>query len=812
MEQEVNARTLTQQVDQYARELGADLVGFAPVSRWAKAPIEHSPRGIMPEAQNVIVVACHFLDAPTELGAEADPREPGPAMTEMNVSAMLHDIAFRTAKMLQREGHRALFVRQSGAWRYRAPENVDTSDPNHDRGWVGDMCHYYAAVCAGLGEVGWNNITLTPQFGPRQRFCSILTDAELVPTPMYDGDPLCDRCMMCRKHCPTQSFDKDASGRMRHIEVEGRRYEFPDRNLWRCAIGENFMLDVFAEEWKDRRVDEKLIVEMEERAVLERNELIKGWKMGMCLKYCMSPQRRYWDRDYCKAPRRRRDAAPDAGKLEQLKADLGAKAKAVGVDFLAAASAEDFAQAGINLKAIMPDAESAVVLGVGYPPNCMLDMDYRVARAEMMLGTLLQEGYGYSALPRWGGHDAAAALAAGLGREAGEEDEVPAEAMGSGTNYSLRMDAEDSQSVTVVTDRFGHRQMWRTIVTSAPLKRHTWDLADEPRVESGPAELTAKVKDVAEAAGADMVGIAPVSRIEQMLPQLAEIFAAEENYFVVEDKGFDVDTPHLWGGQGWPYNPEVRRVKLTPRGPRALLAGAKSVIVLGVGLLEASVDGAGRPPANKAGHFHTVAHEEIWAHMCGIQYDMARVLSAAGFSAAPAKDLCGLASRVAGAQEDFTASRFAAVAAGLGELGAHGFVLTPRFGARQRFVCLVTDAELEYDDVYRGEELCTHCGECVRACPMAAIDAAEQASIEVEGRAFRWNRVDRLRCDFSQRYGLIPESGGMYIGCRNNFDVPEDITAEYVCQAFEGSDRIQRRGYTPVVERCFTECRAHRPA
>ncbi|MCJ7823156.1 MAG: hypothetical protein MUQ26_08805, partial [Armatimonadetes bacterium] len=55
---------------------------------------------------------------------------------------------------------------------------------------------------AGLGEFGYNNLVLTREFGPRQRFNSILTDAELVPDPLIT-EPIClrDACKLCLEAC-----------------------------------------------------------------------------------------------------------------------------------------------------------------------------------------------------------------------------------------------------------------------------------------------------------------------------------------------------------------------------------------------------------------------------------------------------------------------------------------------------------------------------------------------------------------------------------------------------------------------------------
>ncbi len=765
---------LTKEVASYARSLGADLVGFAPVSRWAKAPVEHSPQGVFPSARNVIVCACHFLDAPTELGAEEDPRIPGPAMTEMSVSTMLQDIGFRVSKFLQKQGHGALFVRQSGAWRYRGA--------NGDRGWVGDICHYYAAACAGLGEVGWNNITLTPEFGPRQRFVSIITDADLTPTPLYDGPPLCDRCRMCAKQCPTQSFEKDVSGKMLCIECEDRKWEFPERNLWRCALGENFMLDVFLDEWKDREVTEELVLRMEQKAVEQHNEWITGWKMGMCLKYCMSKERRYWDRQYCKAPRRRRDVEPDTRpeNLRALLKDIEARCPDLGVDFFGTGSKADFTTAGIDIREFMPDAESVIVFGLEYPKHCALNSDHHAHKAAIEIGKLLQEQYGFSALPR-------SALAVG-------------------------------QSARICgVDRPGVCCEWRTIVTSAPLTKHRWEIGPADVSKSGtPSRLTAETRETAHRAGADMMGIASVGRLDELAAQLRDIFEPIDDYFVVEDEGCPIKRETLWGRQGHPFRPAAQAVKLVPKRPSEHLSGAKSVIVFGIGLLNASIDNAGAEPARKAGHFHTSVHEEIFSQLQTVQLRVSRLLAAAGYRSVPVFDLFGLAggvsgadkeSRVSGGGVDLTASRFAAVAAGLADLGWNGIPMTPEYGPRQRFACLVTDADLIADNVYDGPALCRECGDCVSACPMAALDEQASCSVTLGGRTFRWGRLDRLRCDFAQRYGFVPEEGGQYIGCRNDFEAPEKITPDYVCDCMRKADRIQRPSYTPIVEPCFTACR-----
>lgn len=64
-----------------------------------------------------------------------------------------------------------------------------------------------AAVLAGLGVVGRNNLLLNPEWGPRIRFRSILIEGELEPTRPVGGFSPCDSCgKICHSVCPQDVF------------------------------------------------------------------------------------------------------------------------------------------------------------------------------------------------------------------------------------------------------------------------------------------------------------------------------------------------------------------------------------------------------------------------------------------------------------------------------------------------------------------------------------------------------------------------------------------------------------------------------
>ena len=73
-----------------------------------------------------------------------------------------------------------------------------------------------AAVLAGLGIIGRNNLVLVPGFGPRIRFRALWTDLE-VEAPVVDKcmSP-CNECSTpCHIHCPQQAFSSGQYNRDR---------------------------------------------------------------------------------------------------------------------------------------------------------------------------------------------------------------------------------------------------------------------------------------------------------------------------------------------------------------------------------------------------------------------------------------------------------------------------------------------------------------------------------------------------------------------------------------------------------------------
>jgi epoxyqueuosine reductase len=197
---------LGKEILQKAKNFGADLVGIASV-----ADIQGSPSHIisekMPEFDNVavkkvegrrhgqvdwpvsaksaiVVAVSHPEDKP-----ELDNWILGGKSTAGNTpgNKKLISIITRIVDWLEREKKVRCF---------NMPYHIE----------LGGIYMKDAAVLAGLGCIGMNNILVTPQFGPRQRLKVMLVDVELEPTGPIDFDPCADCEMPCRRSCPKKAF------------------------------------------------------------------------------------------------------------------------------------------------------------------------------------------------------------------------------------------------------------------------------------------------------------------------------------------------------------------------------------------------------------------------------------------------------------------------------------------------------------------------------------------------------------------------------------------------------------------------------
>lgn len=758
--------SLKETIKQYAYDLGADLVGFGGIERCRHAPPMMSPQGVFPGARTVIVMGIHHPDACIELGGEKHPQDIGPYSVQYLMNSRLDEMVYRLATFVERLGYGVVPIASSNIWRYNQYKDLKAV-------FAPDISHIYMAVVTGLADIGFNGLALTPEFGARNRFITLITDAEIPEDPLIPPGTVCDRCMLCRKHCPSKALSKEINGD-KVLRIADYEYRFPNKNLWRCAWGEHFDLDL------DLDIPEVVT----EQVILENVKAhgMRGGEMGQCLKYCLPKPIRTFDKSYSTTPMRRYGVSRDEallgrGEIDRLFASLFGR----GAEAVVVSSVEDVRRSGLDLEAILPGAKSAVTVAVASPPEADRN-EFRFG-AQYQMDSLCYdltrafEGFGFRSVMT-------------VQRSGSHPDATP------GANPTAAI-------LSGLAEFSGRKMLANTVVTRltlAPQKR----LGEGPRarLDAGDAmaDLTGHVAALARGLGADLVGVASCSRIEELARQLRPVFEADD----ILDAG-DKSTRFT------PWDPVIKSHRRQVKTAADWLPEAKSVLVIGLRYHKEVLRWATKPPAEAVGPYAFQTYVTNWLATI-VGYRLTQALRDLGYKAVMATDLTGTDSLTAnprGPQPDLFANRFAGVAAGLGWIAASGHLTTPQFGLRQRCLAIVTDAPLAASPLRvptAGQDACAGCAAkpCVATCPSQAI-GQRLVPLLCDGKAFAFPVIDPKRCDWCKRYALDGDCGFRYLGSPVDIPAPAEITPEALADSLRQHDPIKK--YRPVVaEPCVINC------
>lgn len=221
-----SSTVLTEEIKELALREGAALIGIAPVDRFQGAPRGHHPAEIVKGARTVISFAIPLVEQVADWGEmfrDSEILEPDLRKTmlqdylysEVNynfINDRLNQVALRLTLFLQAEGFRSTTFPATFGPAYKH---------FHDKmpGWMGLFSQRHAAVRAGLGEFGLNNVVVTPEYGPRVRFNSVITQAPLAVSPLLQEKAcLGSGCSLCVERCGGQALSLLPS--------------FDDREVW----------------------------------------------------------------------------------------------------------------------------------------------------------------------------------------------------------------------------------------------------------------------------------------------------------------------------------------------------------------------------------------------------------------------------------------------------------------------------------------------------------------------------------------------------------------------------------------------------
>jgi ferredoxin len=256
-----------------AIESGADDVGFGDLQRFDGAPADMDPRYIYRRAKSIIGLLFR-MPRGVQRGIEEGtqfyqyPSLAYGAINEIFAPVVLYEIG----KVIEDHGYEAVVYRNTGG---RGPvsdmtgqpgntitpeeqivsedkvdsdikrstnktplhRNVQFTRPVSPEKRAPDLQFHFrlAGVACGLGEIGWSKMFLSPKFGPMVRFAFILTDAPLEPDPIYNGEPLCKKCMACATECPGQCISTDPE-KSHKIHIGDKLIEWGEIDTWKCFV------------------------------------------------------------------------------------------------------------------------------------------------------------------------------------------------------------------------------------------------------------------------------------------------------------------------------------------------------------------------------------------------------------------------------------------------------------------------------------------------------------------------------------------------------------------------------------------------
>lgn len=207
------------QIIELAKKCDADVVGFAPASRFDK---EDKIFSLMPNVKTVIGLGFRILRGIFRGVEEGTTYYQYTTMGVENLEETVMPMALiRISNLIEGEGYIALpqrisplILNDNGTTN---PE-VDYTDVFHGVKAENQIDFLDCAVKCGLGEKSKINSLLSDQFGPFIRYCFVLTDMELEATPLMEKH-LCDNCGECIKACPGRAIGANGN-----------------TDTWRCAV------------------------------------------------------------------------------------------------------------------------------------------------------------------------------------------------------------------------------------------------------------------------------------------------------------------------------------------------------------------------------------------------------------------------------------------------------------------------------------------------------------------------------------------------------------------------------------------------
>ena len=262
---------------EYAQSQGFEMMGVAPRERFNGIGPSGHPAVIFPEVKSVIVVGISIHRGQykgTEHGT-----------LWANADQLVGSKGLMTlCRFIEKSGYEAVPVLSHKAKFYPKTQPVlpGRELPNVIPSYA------YAAVAAGLGEIGYCGLVLTPAFGPRQSLGMILTDAVMDGDPVFSGR-ICDHetCKACAEICPSNAISKDKSA---EVEICGKKMTLADINYNLCRMCQNGAAPDFTYQTGSEEIHQDMIgnqPKINEVSSVLNKKSVPNIQMALCNRTCI---------------------------------------------------------------------------------------------------------------------------------------------------------------------------------------------------------------------------------------------------------------------------------------------------------------------------------------------------------------------------------------------------------------------------------------------------------------------------------------------------------------------------------------------
>ena len=189
--------SLMEELRKYAGVLRLDFIGFCSVDALKEAPKERRPNAYLQDAVSVISIGYKL----NYTSIQNLPKSRSAYMLEHDyANRHLDESSQLITRFLEKRGFQAIGFDSGAGFYHEAGKTAKEI--------AADISHKHAAVACGLGKFGLNNLVISPDWGPRVRLATVITDATLEYNhPLRENPCLTDKCEECIKICPVHALD-----------------------------------------------------------------------------------------------------------------------------------------------------------------------------------------------------------------------------------------------------------------------------------------------------------------------------------------------------------------------------------------------------------------------------------------------------------------------------------------------------------------------------------------------------------------------------------------------------------------------------